>query len=259
MLTIGQLANEVGLRPSALRYYEAEGLLAPDARSEAGYRLYGPAAAQRLRLIQRAQRLGFALADIRTLLDALDAGNLSSAGLIALAEQRHLALERQLTDLLILKHELDLFLQDLSRQHDAGGAPDFAALLARVCANPLPQPPAQTLLGWLAQYTGCILAGAAAQGVLARLRGQHVHVWQEEEAYHVLFVGADTAVAEALTALTQLEARCEVHQHPAPELTYDDAGFHLVVRGENAFIFVRLFLALEQEAGERVSSGGREP
>lgn len=68
LLTIGQLARRAGLRPSALHFDEAEGLLAPSAHSGAGYRLYSPAAEETLRFIQRAQRLGFALADIRALL-----------------------------------------------------------------------------------------------------------------------------------------------------------------------------------------------
>ena len=60
-LTIGQLAKRVGLRTSALRYYEEQGLLLPDGRSEAGYRFFKPEAEQILRFIQRAQHLGFSL------------------------------------------------------------------------------------------------------------------------------------------------------------------------------------------------------
>lgn len=247
MLTIGQLAGLVGLRPSAVRYYEAEGLLRPDGRSPSGYRLYRPEAVQRLRLIQRAQRVGFALADIRILLTAWTEGDLSDAELLTLAEQRHLALERQLTELLIVKHELELFLQDLHHAQPTGQAA-FTALVERVCANPLTQPAAQTLLDWLSQYAGCVLTTAAGQRILSRLRGQHVHLWQEEGAYHILVVSRDTAVSDALHQLTQLEADCQVHHHPTPELTYDHEGYHLLVRGENAFIFARLFLALEREA-----------
>ncbi|MCA9931608.1 MAG: MerR family DNA-binding transcriptional regulator, partial [Anaerolineales bacterium] len=40
MLTIGQLAKRVGMRTSTLRFYEAEGLLLPNGRSESGYRQY---------------------------------------------------------------------------------------------------------------------------------------------------------------------------------------------------------------------------
>ena len=40
MLTIGQLAKRAGVRTSALRYYEEQGLLQPAARQANGYRLY---------------------------------------------------------------------------------------------------------------------------------------------------------------------------------------------------------------------------
>ena len=78
MLTIGELARKVGLRPSALRYYEAEGLLEPSGRTEAGYRLYDAAAADTVRLIRQAQRLGFSLAEIGTLIGSWRAGDLDN-------------------------------------------------------------------------------------------------------------------------------------------------------------------------------------
>ena len=53
-LTIGELAKQTGLRTSALRYYEQEGLLSPADRTEAGYRLYAPDSLDTVRLIQRA-------------------------------------------------------------------------------------------------------------------------------------------------------------------------------------------------------------
>ena len=39
-MTIGSLARRAGVNPRTLRYYERIGMLAPSARSEAGYRLY---------------------------------------------------------------------------------------------------------------------------------------------------------------------------------------------------------------------------
>jgi MerR-like DNA binding protein len=36
LLSIGEVAARVGMRTSALRYYEEEGLISPDARSAAG-------------------------------------------------------------------------------------------------------------------------------------------------------------------------------------------------------------------------------
>jgi MerR family transcriptional regulator, redox-sensitive transcriptional activator SoxR len=66
-LTIGDVARRVGLRPSALRFYEEVGLLTPSRRVN-GRRRYDEGAVQMLRVVQLAQQAGFSVADIRTLL-----------------------------------------------------------------------------------------------------------------------------------------------------------------------------------------------
>src|ERR1700712_4913814 len=50
-LTINQAAGTTGWSPRMLRYVDSAGLVTP-ARSEAGYRLYGPAQLQRLRTLK---------------------------------------------------------------------------------------------------------------------------------------------------------------------------------------------------------------
>lgn len=250
MLTIGELARQVGVRTSALRYYEAEGLLQPDGRSEAGYRLYAPEAIQTLRLIQRAQRLGFSLTDIKTLLDGWHSGDLSNETLLATAENRYLALEKEITELRVEQHELQLFLQDLRDRQTHGEdsiQSAFDRLVERVCANPAAEPPSDTVLDWFSDVTGCTLTGPTAQTALAQLRGRHVHIWREDGAYHILVVSDDPAVAEAIKEVARIEADCHAHDHPTPELIYDDEGYLLIARGDNAFIFARLFLALAGE------------
>jgi len=65
-MTIGVLAREAGLRPSAVRYYERMGLLpAPMRRS--GRRDYDPDAIARLAIVQFALSTGFTLRDTRHL------------------------------------------------------------------------------------------------------------------------------------------------------------------------------------------------
>ncbi|MBB0025173.1 heavy metal-responsive transcriptional regulator [Ralstonia pickettii] len=68
MLTIGRLAKAGHISADALRYYEREGLLAPERKTDGGYRLYGEDAVRRVRFIQHAQACGFTLAEIRELL-----------------------------------------------------------------------------------------------------------------------------------------------------------------------------------------------
>jgi len=68
MLTIGKLAARVGISTEALRYYEQEKLIVPNAKSGAGYRLYHPDSLTRIRFIRQAQQCGFTIAEVRELL-----------------------------------------------------------------------------------------------------------------------------------------------------------------------------------------------
>lgn len=249
LLTIGQLAKQVGVRTSTLRFYEQKELLTPVGRTEGGYRVYHLDAVQRIRLIQRAQRLGFSLADIRPLLDGWERKDLSDEAIISTAENRFLSLEKQVTRLMVLQHELELFLQDLHQRKQSAkeNHTAFDHLLARVCADPEMKGSSVAMFEWLLSQTGCNLTSVPAQELLDSLRGLHVHIWQEEEVYFVLVVSQETAVAEALRKLAELESNCDAHTQITPELTYGDEGYLLSVKGDNAFIFARLFLALENE------------
>ena len=69
-LGIGDVAARTGLAPSAIRYYEDEGLVFP-GRSATGQRRYARADIRRLSFILIAQELGFPLAEIRAQMDHL--------------------------------------------------------------------------------------------------------------------------------------------------------------------------------------------
>jgi MerR family redox-sensitive transcriptional activator SoxR len=67
-LSIGEVAAASGLRPSALRYYEQVGLIAP-AERRSGRRHYDPEVLRRLAFIALCQDAGISIAEIATLLD----------------------------------------------------------------------------------------------------------------------------------------------------------------------------------------------
>lgn len=69
-MLIGDLAEQVGVAPSAIRFYEAAGLLEAGPRTESGYRVYDDVAMRRLLFIRRAQSLGLKLAEIKRLIDS---------------------------------------------------------------------------------------------------------------------------------------------------------------------------------------------
>lgn len=246
LITVGQLAKRVGLRPSALRFYEEQGLLAPNAHSEGGYRLYDPTAEETLRFILRTQRLGFALADIRMLLTARQSDGGDEA-LAQIAEARYVALERQITPLLIARHELAHLIQDLHSGEVALEHTRITQLLDHICGDPLHQP-AETTLERLLALTDCELTSAEGQEVLERLRGTHAHLWLEGEAYHILVVSDNPMVGGALERLAQLEANCAAHGATnIREMRRTDEGYLLIARGNAAFLYARLFMALEDE------------
>ena len=65
-LSISEVARQVGLRPSAIRYYEQIGILLPPERIS-GQRRYDNSAVYRLSVVQRAREIGFTLDEIREL------------------------------------------------------------------------------------------------------------------------------------------------------------------------------------------------
>jgi DNA-binding transcriptional MerR regulator len=70
LLRIQEVAEDTGLTPRTIRYYEEVGLLAPAARSEGAYRLYDGEDLERLRFIRGLRDdAGFSLSEIRQLLE----------------------------------------------------------------------------------------------------------------------------------------------------------------------------------------------
>jgi MerR family redox-sensitive transcriptional activator SoxR len=66
LLTISEVAKQIGIKPSAIRYYEQIGIL-PKAQRASGQRRYDNSVMYRLALVQRAQQMGFTLEEVRRL------------------------------------------------------------------------------------------------------------------------------------------------------------------------------------------------
>jgi MerR family redox-sensitive transcriptional activator SoxR len=66
-MTIGEVAQKVGLAASTLRYWESVGILPPPQRVS-GQRRYDERVFQRVAIVRVAQEAGFNVAEIRTLL-----------------------------------------------------------------------------------------------------------------------------------------------------------------------------------------------
>ena len=105
-MKVSELARLAGTAPSAVRWYEAVGVLPPAGRMANGYREYGDADLARLRLVVALRRLGLAPVEAGRLAAlCLEHGAIDRDLAPVLAEQRA-AIGRQREDLDRLEGEL---------------------------------------------------------------------------------------------------------------------------------------------------------
>ena len=97
-LSISEVARQVGLRASAIRYYEQRGILAP-ARRVSGQRRYGVAAVHQLAVLRRAQQAGFTLDEIRRLFFGFEKSTSISERWRKIAEQKLLELDARMEEI----------------------------------------------------------------------------------------------------------------------------------------------------------------
>jgi DNA-binding transcriptional MerR regulator len=126
-LTIRQMCARFGVTPRTLRFYEAKELIFPVRKGQS--RLYTRRDRGRLKLILRGKRFGFALEEMRQLLDLYDRGDAQVEQLrrtYAAAQARLAEMERQ-------RAELDEAIVELKA--DLAWGADRLATLGRAAAE----------------------------------------------------------------------------------------------------------------------------
>ncbi|WP_339637552.1 redox-sensitive transcriptional activator SoxR [uncultured Sulfitobacter sp.] len=106
-LSIGALAKRTGLAVSAIRYYEAQGLIAP-WRNAGGQRRFDRADLRRLSFVMIAQQFGFTLPQIKAELDRLPGGRTpTKADWTRISEGFRATLDARIATLNKLRDNLD--------------------------------------------------------------------------------------------------------------------------------------------------------
>ena len=103
---IGEAARLSGVPAASIRYYEKEGLLPPQARTDKQYRLYNEDEIHRLRFVRLCRAMDMSLDEVRTLL-ALDCQRQDDAHTACATLDAHLSHVRtRLHELQVLEREL---------------------------------------------------------------------------------------------------------------------------------------------------------
>lgn len=118
-----QVAEQAGVNPQTLRYYERRGLLPDPPRTATGYRSYGPDAVHTVRFVKRAQELGFSLTEVETLLHLADGGPRSCEAAQRLAGDRIADLDAKIAALTSMRASLQRLLDTCVRPRQERDCP----------------------------------------------------------------------------------------------------------------------------------------
>jgi MerR family transcriptional regulator, redox-sensitive transcriptional activator SoxR len=106
-LTIGEVSRRSGTAPSALRYYEAEGLVTAE-RDGTGRRRYPRSVLRRLAFVRAAQQVGLSLEEIREALSTLPDGRTpTKADWARISRLWRPRLDARIAELVALRDRLD--------------------------------------------------------------------------------------------------------------------------------------------------------
>ncbi|WP_175615965.1 MerR family transcriptional regulator [Piscibacillus halophilus] len=106
MLSIGQVAEKIGVNTSTLRYYEQVGII-PIANRVNGKREYSSEIIGRLQVIKLAQSAGFQIDEIKILLEGFDSNISPSERWKAMATKKKSELQDKINQLKVMQSVLD--------------------------------------------------------------------------------------------------------------------------------------------------------
>lgn len=127
-LTIGQVARAAHVNVETVRYYERRGLLPEPARRPSGYRSYAPDAVRRIQFIRRAQRLGFSLEEVSSLLRLRVEPEMPCIEVKHRAEAKIADIERKIEDLCGMRQALVTLSETCRGEGPIGECPILDAL-----------------------------------------------------------------------------------------------------------------------------------
>lgn len=108
----GELAKTTGVSPDTIRHYEKIGIIPTAPRNRAGYRIFAPSAVNRVRVVQRALRIGFTLPELSEIFQTRDSGGAPCKRVYELAKNKLTAIDEDIIALQETRRYLSSVLAD---------------------------------------------------------------------------------------------------------------------------------------------------
>ena len=141
-MKIGDLAKRTGLTASRIRFYERVGLLKAVERTTNGYRTYPPEAVVVLELIDTAQKAGFSLDELRSLMPS-DLERWEHDALLDTLRRKAAELEAMEARLAASRAQLVALIRDIeAKPDDVDCATNARRVLSRILGGSEPGPAA---------------------------------------------------------------------------------------------------------------------
>ena len=106
LITIGQLAQETGVTPRAIRHYERLGLIVTPVRTAANYRLFDSDSVSRAKFIAKCRSLGFSIPEIADFLRIMEDPDHTCAQVADLTRQHLDVVDAKIKDLADMRRTL---------------------------------------------------------------------------------------------------------------------------------------------------------
>lgn len=132
-LRVAEVARTADVTPATVRYYARMKLLSPKRDPENGYRCFSRDDVRRVEFIRQAQSLGLTIADIKTILAAVDDGDSPCQQVKSLVTERLQHIQEQIVEL----HATEARISDAIESWRKVGSPtpqdgEFCPLIERV-------------------------------------------------------------------------------------------------------------------------------
>ncbi len=117
-MRIGEVAAEIGLEPSAIRYYETNGIVPQPDRTQSGYRDYDGTDVELLSFVRRLRTLELPLDDIREIVALRTSGEAPCSTVREAIAREADNIEKRIEDLTRLQSELSALQSEADRISD---------------------------------------------------------------------------------------------------------------------------------------------